>query len=103
MAHAVTLEEIVEVLKELNYDVTKNDGQYLEAYSKHVWSHELNCAISTKEKRKLQLNYDKDYIFFGIREDYDTRCVINGYIETADDLRRMDKLTRILPKERVDF
>lgn len=89
--------EIEDVLKGLHYEITKNDGQYIEAFSTHVWCDKLNCAISVKGKRKLNINYDTDRIYFGIREDWDTRNVYNGTIEDTGDIVRIDALTKLLP------
>jgi hypothetical protein len=95
----LTIDNITKVLEEPHYKVTKVEkDQYIEAYSTHVWDHYLNCAISCQGKRKLNINLDKDYAFIGIREDADTRCVYNGYLETLTDLRRIDRETKILPK-----
>ena len=79
---SLLLNEILTVLPELNYEVTKNNGQYIEAISVHKWDTVTNKLVSANGKRKIYINIDTDYIFFGIREDADTRYAFNGFIET---------------------
>ena len=91
--------QIEGVLERLYYKIDKNDGkQFLVAYSQHHWDTEHNYSFSANHKRKLALNYDTDgRIFFGIREDGDTRYVFNGEIDHVNDILWIDAKTRILP------
>jgi hypothetical protein len=88
--------EIAEVLRELNYEVTKSDSQCVEAWSTHKWDTVADKCISAKGKRKLNINNAKDLCYLGIREDGDTRTVFSGYITSLDDLRTIDRLTKIM-------
>ena len=89
---------IEQVLQDLHYQIEKNDGKCLVAYSSHFWDEEHKYPLSVNHKRKLSLLYDDDgRIFFGIREDYDTRYVFNGEIDCLDDIKWIDAKTLILP------
>jgi len=90
------LQKILAVLPELNYEVTKNDGKYIEALSIHCWDLVTDKLVSAKGKRKINICIDTDLIFFGIREDGDTRFAFNGFIETIEDIKRIDYLTKIM-------
>jgi hypothetical protein len=93
---SLLLNEILTVLPELNYEVTKNNGQYIEAISVHKWDTVTDKLVSANGKRKIYINIDTDYIFFGIREDADTRYAFNGFIETIEDIKKIDHLTKIM-------
>ena len=88
--------EITSILKALNYYITKDDGQYIEAISLHKWDAVADKPLSINGKRKISINRDEQYIFVSIREDGDTRTVFNGFIEKPNDLMVIDKLTKIL-------
>lgn len=90
------MEYLLSVIESLNYNVTKNDGQYIEAVSIHKWDSESNKAISREGMRVMNINVDSDYNFVSIKEDGGTRTVFNGFIETSDQLKLIDKLTKIL-------
>ena len=85
--------QIEQVLKELNYRITKNDGQYIVAYGVHTWDKAKDMPCQVEDKRYLALNYDTDHIHFGIREDWDTRYVYNGTINSVDDIRWIERMT----------
>ena len=90
------LQKILEILPELNYVVTKNDGQYIEAISVHKWDTVTDKLVSAKGKRKININIDNDLIYFGIYEDGGTRTAFSGFIQTIEDIKRMDFLTKIM-------
>ena len=90
------MEHLLETIAELNYEIVSNDGQYIKAVSIHKWDTVNDKPISCKGKRILYINQDKDYCYAQIKEDGDTRTVFNGFIESADDLKLINKLTLIL-------
>ncbi len=86
-------ETLLDIIKDLNYEIVSDDGQYLKAISIHKY------PISIKGKRILSLNRSNRAelrTFVGIKEDGGTRTVFNGFIEKPADLRLIDKLTSVL-------
>lgn len=78
-------------LKDLNYEIVKNDGTYIEAFSTH------NPPTSVMKKRKLNINLDRDgYIYISIKEDWDTRIVFNGRVKNIIDIEIIHNSTLIL-------
>lgn len=85
---------IVETLRDLNYSVSKNSGGLIEASSKHKWDTDKNVSVSVRGKRKVNINIS-DKMYVDIKEDGGTRTVFQGEVKTPEELRLIDRLTRI--------
>lgn len=62
--------------------VTNDTGQYFACHTPN-------------NKRFIQFNANHDgIVYFGIREDGDTRCVFNGIVESIDDYLVLQRITK---------
>ena len=61
-----------------------NDPNCIVAYSQHIWDYERDRCKSVKDTRKITMNLNG----YGmeIKEDWDTRRVFYGRVETEEDL-----------------
>jgi hypothetical protein len=89
-----TIETLVETLKDLDYRMSRKTGGVLEAKSTHRWDPINNVSISVKDKRKVSINVTEK-IYVNIKEDGETRTVFHGEIRTPEELRLVDRLTKI--------
>ena len=87
---------VLDILPSLNYRIIKDDGQYIKAESVHKWDSVNNRPISCQGKRHLQMNFDIDKTYVGIKEDAETRTVFSGWINVAEDLIFINEKTLIM-------
>lgn len=66
-----------------------------EKYPAYTLEDRPNSCSLTNGKRRYSFNLFHGKLFFGIREDGDTRSVFNGFVETLEQVQLIDRLTTI--------
>lgn len=89
-------EAVLAILPSINYRLLEDNGQCIKLESVHKWDEVNNCILSCNGKRHIQMNFDIDRTYFGIKEDAQTRTVFNGYMNTVEDLIYINNLTLIM-------
>ncbi len=88
------VESIINTIRDMDYRIVKKTRGIIQAKSNHKWDPVNNVPFSVKDKRKISINMS-DKIYLEIKEDGETRTVFYGEIRTPEELRLVDRLTRI--------